>query len=169
MEACHIPFWASPILDIPIMEIAKSAYFHFRQVSTYSFCEHFSTVTPTYYICFGARKIQWIQWWICFCIWASPGTCHFTSCCCFVFFLWSNSNMLWGSFAHDHALHHAYFMLELISCHDIPCGEVIKLVNMLSWICFCHATKFYHVWVSSYHLPCLHWCNHHFRRSLEHV
>ena len=95
---------------------------------------------------FGVEKSHQSSGGISLCIWASLHTCHFTSCCCFVFHVYIYANMLWGSFAHEHALHHAYLLLESSSCHDMFYFELNKLANILSWICFCHDFKFYQVW-----------------------
>ena len=49
---------------------------------------------------FGVEKSHQSSGGISFCIWASSWTCHFTSCCCFVFYVFVHANMLCGCFAH---------------------------------------------------------------------
>jgi hypothetical protein len=91
---------------------------------------------------FGVEKSHQSSGGISFCIWASSWTCHFTSCCCFVFHVYIYAIMLWGSFAHEHVLHHAYLLLELSSCDDMFYFELNKLVNMPTWIYFAMSWNF---------------------------
>ena len=52
----QVHFWM-----FPNKENAISVSYLFRQCLTYCICGDFSTVTPTYYICFWGRKIPPIQ------------------------------------------------------------------------------------------------------------
>ena len=128
MESIHfgqVHFWT-----FPNKENAISVIFHLGQVLTYCTCDDFSTATLTYYICFWGRKIPPIQW--------GHKFLHLSKCmdmpfcimllfCLVCVYSWY---MLCGCFCTWIASFSCLLHARFISCHDMLCSELIKLVNM---------------------------------------